>query len=183
MIAGEQEKYSIGSSNSDEYEEETHGTERVAIHVSIHTPSRPSTLRSFSSRQQTQMRAQHWAGWVGRQGSTPRSHYYIHRRSIRDLTTRTRLLQPTTRPGRLPLAGESWVADSLRSGSDCGCAVRKPRSGTCGTPWTSIIGDGPAVHLVSARRSRRLRLPASKGLGERYCTLAHSDAAWLIFVD
>ena len=181
MTAGWQSKYSIGNSNSDEYEEETRY--RAGSYTCIHTLN---SLRSFSSRQQTQMRA------LGRAGSrqadrAPLSlslHALIHDYKGRDYCSHT------TRPGRLPLTGESWAGESLRSGSGCGCAVRKPRSGTCGTPWTSITGDGPAVHLVSARRSRRLRLPASKGSGERYwatgglwCIRAHSDAAWLIIID
>lgn len=65
MTAGWQNKYSIGSSNSDGYEEETHGTERVGIQVYIHTLETLNSLRSFSSRQQTQMRAA--LGRAGRQ--------------------------------------------------------------------------------------------------------------------
>lgn len=65
MTAGWQSKYSIGNSNSDEYEEETRY--RAGSYTCIHTLN---SLRSFSSRQQTQMRALGRAGRQAAQGST-----------------------------------------------------------------------------------------------------------------
>ena len=70
MTAGWQNKYSIGSSNSDGYEEETHGPERVGIHVYIHTHSRPSTL-SARSPHDNKRRCARSTGPGGQAGRAP----------------------------------------------------------------------------------------------------------------
>lgn len=148
------------------------GTARVAIHVYT-----PSTL-SARSPHDNKRRCAHWAGRADRQHRAPLSlslQTMIHDYKGRDYCSHT------TRPGRLPLTGESWAGESLRSGSGCGCAVRKPRSGTCGSPWNSVPNattvDGPAVHLVSARTRAPAKVALARARGTLlgdWWTLVHS---------